>query len=185
MTEATTTQSNGSKSQSKGKPAITNKGADIKANFKAPEGFTDQSQDIVGFWDMEIEPAIQFIPNEAVLMDSDLDETKYSVLIFGTLVAPCKLKQDSKSGNIIDGKKGDVIGIWGKPGMRALRNLQGVHVVLYPDGVKATGKPNPMTVFKVLAKEKGGHLPVVDDRRDKSASQETWLDIKKGGPAAF
>jgi hypothetical protein len=156
-----------------------------KVSFKAPEGFSDQNQDVVGFYDQEVEPVIEFVPIEAILSDSNLDESKVSTLIFGKLVKPTKLVETSKSGNVIEGKKGDLVGIWGKPGMRALRNLCGEHVIMYPDGQRETGKPNPMTVYKCLAAKKGSRLPVVEDRREKSKNADAWVEAGKGTSDAF
>jgi hypothetical protein len=161
------------------KPATTKS----KVSVEVPKGFTDQSLDVVGFYDPDVQADIQFVPNEAVLSDSTIEPRKVSILVFGTLVEDCKLVETSKSGNVIEGKKGDSVGIWAKPGMRALRNLAGVHVVMYPDGEKDTGKPNPMTLFKVLAAKKGSKLSITEDRRDKSKAAETWLDVKTSGEA--
>jgi hypothetical protein len=56
---------------------------------------------------------------------------------------------------------------------------------MYPDGQRDTGKPNPMIAYKTLAVKKGSKLPIVEDRRDKSKSAETWLDKGRGEPAPF
>jgi len=172
------------KTSSQATNAKATKSNAIKVDFKAPAGFTDQNSDVVGFYDPEVEPVIHFIPIEAVLSDSQLDDSKASILIFGKLTEPIKLVETSKSGNVVQGKKGDMVGIWGKPGMRALRNLAGEPTIMYPDGERPTGKPNPMSVYKCLAAKKSGRLPIVEDRRDKSKSAETWLDAR-GGDTAF
>jgi hypothetical protein len=164
------------------KPA---KPAAPKVDFKAPAGFVDQTSDVVGFYDPEVDPVIHFVPIEAVLSDSQLDDSKVSILIFGKLTEPMKLVETAKSGNVVQGKKGDMIGIWAKPGMRALRNLANEPTIMYPDGERNTGKPNPMAVYKILAAKKSGKLPIVEDRRDKSKSAETWLDVRGGDTAAF
>jgi hypothetical protein len=149
-----------------------------KPKHELPKGFTDQSSDIIGFYDPDHQEAIHFIPKEAILQDSKLDPKKVSILIIGELVADCQLAPGGEdTGEVIDGKSGDQIGIWAKPGMRSLRNLAGAEVYMYPDGAKDTGKPNPMTVFKIGAKTRGEKLPVIEDRRDKSRLVETWLDI--------
>jgi len=179
---ATTTEK--SATSKNGKPP-TDTTAKKVTDFKAPAGFVDQAQDVVGFYDIDTEAVIQFIPREATLMDGSIDAVKTSILIFGELVAPCKLMESSKSGNVIQAKAGEQVGVWAKPGMKALRNLAGVHVVMYPDGTKDVGKGNPMTVFKVLAKAKGAKLAGVEDRRDKSKGQETWLDKNIEGPTPF
>lgn len=180
-----TTENNSTTTQSAKTKDKTKAAAPPKVNFKAPAGFVDQAQDVTGFYDTEVDPVIEFIPIEAVLSDSNLDESKVSILIFGKLIKPCKLVETSKSGNVVQGNKDDMIGIWAKPGMRALRNLCGVHVIMYPDGERDTGKINPMVVYKTLAQKKGTKLPVVEDRREKSANAETWLDKGRGEPAAF
>jgi hypothetical protein len=181
--KSTTTSVPKTNGKEKEKPA--GKAADIKVEFKAPTGFVDQTQDVVGFYEPSIEPIIKFIPIEAVLSDSQLDDSKVSILIFGKLTDPCRLVETSKSGNVVEGKKGDMVGIWGKPGMRSLRTLAGEATIMFPDGKLDTGKINAMTVYRVLAQKKGGVLPIVEDRREKSRSATTWLDVRKGDDGAF
>lgn len=157
-----------------------------KAAFQVPKGMQRVSSDVVGFYDPKIaQQDVHFIPREAVLMDGNAEAHKPSMLIFAELVSPCKIVETSKSGNIIDGKPGDMIGIWGKPGMKDMRDCCGEPVFMYPDTVKDTGKPNPMQVFAVHASKRTARIPISEDRREKSKSADTWLDVPKDGPAPF
>jgi hypothetical protein len=156
---------------------------DTKAAAKpqAPKGYTDQSADVVGFYDEEIQSTIHFKPIEAVLSDSTIDASRTSILIFGELVEPCELIENAKTGNVVHGKPGDMIGVWAKPGMRGLRNLCNTPVYMYPEGEKEVGKPNPMKIYKTMATKKTTLVPIVEDRRDKSKHNATWLDPKGTG----
>jgi hypothetical protein len=156
-----------------------------KVDYALPAGFTNQSNDVVGFYDPDVEAVIQFEPREAVHADSNIDVNKVSTLIFGTLVAPCKLVESSKTGNVVDGKKGDLVGVWYKPGMKGLRDLCGVHVIMYPAGEKEVGKPNPMVEYVTASKSKGTRLPITEDRRDKSKQVATIFDTAPNTPAPF
>jgi hypothetical protein len=145
------------------KPATADKPKTTKVDYALPAGFTNQSNDVVGFYDPDVEAVIQFEPREAVHADSNIDVNKVSTLIFGMLVAPCKLVESSKTGNVVDGKKGDLVGVWYKPGMKGLRDLCGVHVIMYPAGEKEVGKPNPMVEYVTASKSKGTRLPITED----------------------
>ena len=143
-----------------------------------PEGYEQRSTDIVGFWDPEASPSIHFIPLEAKLFDSQLDPAKPSTLLFGKLVDACMLKTpDDES---IEGAPGDLIGVWFKPGMAALKDLAGVKAFMYPTGEMDTGKPNPMKTYEVHSQRKGTRIPVTDDKREKSRFVTTLLSGPKG-----
>lgn len=143
-----------------------------------PEGYEARSTDIVGFWDPEKSPSLHFIPLEAKLFDSDLDASKPSTLIFGKLVDGCLLKTP-KGDEDTEGEPGDLIGVWFKPGMAALKDLCGVKVFMYPTGEMETGKPNPMKTFDIHSRSKGTRIPVTDDKRDKSKHVTTLLSGPK------
>src|ERR671922_1693571 len=81
--------------------------------YQAPEGYVDQSSDLVGFWN-PAEGPLHFIPRSAKLVDSQLDKTKVSILIVGELMQPTDLT--AADGDMsVHAKRGDLVGVWGKP----------------------------------------------------------------------
>jgi hypothetical protein len=133
---------------------------------KPPAGYVEQSGDIVGFWTGE--GAVHFIPRFVRMFDSNLDPAKTSTLLVGELVDPCPEVTPPESEEKVLAGKGDKIGIWTKPGMRALSDLGGVPVYMYLDGEKDIGKPSPMKMYKIMSRSRGQKLPVEADFRVKS-----------------
>lgn len=158
-----------------------------------PAGFELRTSDIVGTWHVDSGP-VQFIPSHAVVGDGKrFDATKPSLLIFGKLTAPCKVvtkgdddADDEKS--VIDAKKGDLIGVWAKPGMKEIANLCGTEVFLcrFPGGDIDTGKGEKMKAYRVASKEAPNKLiPITADRRDKAVGNRTFLDPPNYGKAGI
>jgi hypothetical protein len=151
-----------------------------RATPKAPEGYQKQSTDIVGFWDPAKSESLHFVPLEVKLFDSKIEPHKPSAIVVGKLVDAITLLAPGGEDEVIEGKQGDIIGVWYKPGMSALKNLGGVKVFMYPNGEIDTGKPNAMKVFEVLSKTKGLPLHVTQDARKKSKHVETSFSGPKG-----
>jgi hypothetical protein len=141
--------------------------ADVK-NIKVPAGYTEQSADIVGFWTGE--GAVHFIPRFVRMFDSSIDPTKSSTLLIADLIDPCEVFKVGEDEERILAGKGQQIGIWTKPGMKALGKLAGIPVYMYQEGEKDIGKPSPMKVYKVMSKGQGQKLIVEPggDYRNKS-----------------
>jgi hypothetical protein len=162
--------------------------AALKAQLDAaPEGFVTQSDDVVGYWNPEEAP-IRCIPRTAKIFDGNIEKSKPSILLIVQLTAPCivnlKKEEGESEGEKVIAKVGDMVGIWGKPGMRAIRDLGGVEVWIRLSGEKDTGKPNPMKLFDVKASAKGSRIVVTDDSRKESKGVKTWMDgasMPKGG----
>lgn len=153
------------------------------AKHAAPAGYEEQSTNVIGFWDIESGP-IHCIPRYAKLFDGNLDKTKPAILIFAQLVDAIEVTSSEEEDETVQAAVGDLVGIWGKPGMAPIKNLANVPVFMYLNGEIDTGKPNPMKVFKVMAKEKGGRLPISEDLRRKSKHVATFLTPDGSSPAA-
>jgi hypothetical protein len=150
-----------------------------------PENYQNQGGDAKAFWDPDL-CAVLCIPKTAKLFDGNQDPKKPSMLIIAQLCArlPMRLAKekdappDSK-GEVIVCNPGDMIGIWGKPGMRDIRDLAGVKTwIKKTDKRLDVGKGKPMVVYDVRAPERGERIPVVEDVRNKSAGVSTFLDVK-------
>ena len=138
-----------------------------------PSGYKAIAEDIVGFWKPEEGP-IEVEPLFVKLSDSKIDSAKSSTLIFCKLVKATTLymKDDVE----VEGKAGDLVGIWGKPGMRAIRNCGSVPTFLMLKDKKEwvdVGKGNHMKTFVVAPKDgiKGDRLAVEEDNRKDSKPQ--------------
>jgi len=146
-----------------------------------PEGYEEISDDIVGYWEPKVHRVIHVIPQFAKMFDNKIDPKKPSILIFCKLVDSAILVQ--KDELRVEGKPGDLIGIWGKADLRKLMNVANRDVFIYENGSQDIGKPEPMILYSVNCKSKtGDRLELVEDRRDKSRGCETWWH-KEGGEA--
>ena len=135
-----------------------------------PVGYKPIAEDIVGFWKPEAGP-IEVEPLFVKLSDSKADKLKSSTLIFCTLVKSTTLYM--KGDVEVEGKVGDLVGVWGKPGMRAIRNCMGVptYLALKPeDEWIDVDKVNLMKTFVVAPKDgiKGDRLSIEEDNRKTS-----------------
>lgn len=155
---------------------------------KINDGYNDVHEvDPVGYWDEEAGPCY-FIPKYAKVFDGNIEKAKPAVLIMGTLTASTQLyvgKGDEQE--TFQGKEGDFIAVWGKPGMAALKNMCGIPVKLWQEGEKDTGKPNAMKLYKVATKGAVNEspLPIQEDTRDKSFGVTTFLEqrgVRKNRP---
>lgn len=143
----------------------------VAPKVAAPQGYEKQSTDIIGFWDPDIiageNTPIHFTPLEVKLFDSRLDSRKPSAIIVGKLIDPIPMSAPGGEDEVVECKRGDIVGVWYKPGMSAIKQLAGVGVFMYPTGEIDTGKPNPMVTYEVKSKHKGTELHVsLDGRKD-------------------
>jgi len=153
----------------------------INQTHALPEGYEKRSDDVVGFWNPESNAPLHFIPREAAVFDGKDEPEKPAIIVFGELVDAVQL--EDAEGNPVDGQPGDRIGLWGKPGMKALKGLCGVKVFMFLSGEKDVGKPQPMKVFEVASSRDGDPLPV-DDRRKLSRRKGTFLTPATNASAA-
>ena len=146
--------------------------------FAAPSGFQQQSGDLFGFYDANRQEPILFVPLEAKAFDSKIEPTKPSVLIVAKLLDSATVMVGS--GDMAEeaiAPAGALIGIWAKPGMKALRNLRGAQVWMVWDGQEIdTGKPNKMKIFQIASKGQGAPLTITEDMREESVTARTVLD---------
>ncbi len=163
--------------------------ADLQARLnsflaQAPDGLALQTDDVVGFWAPE-ESFIYGIPRGVKLFDSSIEPKRHSSLILFELLQPCKVFTKETGDTPQDAKKGDMVGVWGKPGMRALntKRLQGVPVWMCYSGEKEIGKPSPMQLFEIRSKGGGKVLEIVSDTRQRSADYQDWV-TDQGNPSA-
>lgn len=152
---------------------------------QAPAGYRKQAQDVSGYWDPESGP-IHFIPRSVKMFDSNLEANKPSILIVGELVDKAGINTKDEDGQMLSGQAeaGEVIGVWYKPGMRALVNLCDAKVWMYQSGERKTGKPNPMKLFSVASSGPNKKFGAIIDEREQSAGASTdFGGPRAGGPA--
>ena len=144
-------------------------------DFQLPDGFTQVNLDIVGFWNEDC--VLQCEPLNVKLFDNKVEAIKSSALITCKLLQPIEVR--NTDGEIVKAEAGQLIGVWGRPGLKELKIYAGCHVIVIPDGEIEIGKPNPMRAFKIAAKstDEGKVLPITLDKRQKSKSFETvWAN---------
>jgi len=152
----------------------------------APSGYHIQSEDVVGYWDSSVSH-IHCIPRSARMFDGNIESSKPSILILVELLDDCegvrvKKERGEDEGELVGGKKGDLVGIWAKAGMRAIRDLAGVKVWMAENGEKDIGKPSPMKLYEIKSPTKGTRIPVTEDTRRDSIGTRTFLDNPKRAP---
>lgn len=134
---------------------------------ESPEGFVRQSGDIAGTW-VSATPIIG-IPRSAKLMDSQMDDKKAAALVLFELTKPCIIDAE---GEFRTAEEGEIVGVWYKPGMRALRWLRDVEVFMKmePESKwKDTGKDSAMITYEVTSLKKGLPMMILEDYRETSA----------------
>ena len=90
--------------------------------IEAPEGFESRNGDFVGFWDEELEPVMFGTPLEARMSDSKADSRKPSILITFKIEKDMTVASSADSGGRpVTAKAGDLVGVWSRPGMAALK----------------------------------------------------------------
>jgi hypothetical protein len=156
----------------------------------APKGYQDQSTDVAGFWNPDLAPAIHFIPFGVKLLDANLatkKAPKASYIILGRLVDGAMLQTKEGEEQVpVEGMPGDIVGIWWKPGMKAVLHHTGHKVWMTPNGEKDVGQPSPMKLFQVLSPDspRTDLIPILEDNRDVSASLPTPFDVRRGARTA-
>ena len=156
------------------------------------EGLRKNSGDVVGFRDPEKQGPIFGIPRACKASDSKLDSSKPSLfVIFELLDETLKVTEGSgDEGKEITAVKGDMIGVWVKGGMRTLKNMCGLKVLMQYTGVKKLqGRPpsqDPMKTYQFdTDRTVGTVIPVIEDnRKDSRNVVNSWLPAAKGAPQA-
>lgn len=144
----------------------------------------DRSDDLVGYWDPNQLP-INCKPRDVKLFDSKLDPSKSSALITVLALEPtvCDPASKEKKDQFIC-KAGDLIGVWYKPGMRAIASCAGVECTITLTGeLKPMKVGNDMKVYEVKAADGGTRIPITLDARDKSKPH--MIDGKLRGATPF
>lgn len=138
-----------------------------------------QSSDVVGHWDGKGE--LLCVPHAAKIFDGSIEASKPSTLIIVELLAPCGITMGSqKKGTFKTGtaKKGDQVGVWYKPGMKAIVNLCDAPCSIIQSGERDIGKPEPMKLYEIASPGPYKRLLLLEDAREESASAKTALDSR-------
>ncbi len=96
------------------------------------EGLTKHTGDVVGFHDCETQGEFYGIPRAAKASDSQLDSRKASMFVIFEALEDCKVYEGSGDDQKeITAKAGEMVGLWLKSGMKAIKNLGGPAVRLW------------------------------------------------------
>ncbi len=157
------------------------------------EQYKKRGADLVGFWSPDLGP-IHCKPLGAKLFDSNLDESKPSTLLICELVESCSAvtTKDDDEAELVPTNAGDLVGVWFKPGMAAIKTLRNEPCIIEyereQNGDIKTKKMkkkgmNPMKCFSVSsAKNPMRNIPVIEDARVNSAHHRTMLAEPKNTP---
>jgi hypothetical protein len=150
-----------------------------------PPGYEQRGSDLVGYYTGN--GPFHFTPQDAVLIDNKKFRDKISTLVRGVLQS--ELPLIDSEGNEIAGKVGDAVGLWLQNGMLGLKNMAGVPVYLFQDGLKDVGKGKPMKTYSLNVPKgrQGRPLMVLEDRRKETRHLPSLLPIAPSalaGPVA-
>lgn len=156
------------------------------------EGLTKHAGDVLGFHDLEDQGHIYGIPRAAKASDSQLDPKKPSVFVIFELLEECKYTEGSgEDASVATAKSGEMVGVWVKGGMRNLRNMGGLKVLMQFTGEKKLkGKPAAYNAMKLYdfdtdasPTKKGQTLTIIEDNRKESRDVVNyWLPSHKAKP---
>lgn len=147
----------------------------IEFSDKDAEGFVQVNLDIVGFWNEDC--IIHCIPKNVKLFDNKVEKAKPSPLITVELIDPIDVR--TTEGEIIRAEAGQLVGIWGRAGMRDLKVHADCRVKIAPNGEKELeDQKNAMRLYDIrkVASDTPKVLKVALDKRDKSKRTETFWD---------
>lgn len=160
--------------------------------FETREGLNRNSGDVVGFKDPEKHGPLYGIPRAMKASDSQIDPTKPSIfVIFEMLESTTVTEGSADDAKEITAKKGDMVGLWVKGGMRALRNFGGLKVLVqYAGEKKLKNRPagqDPMKIYQFdTDKPTGLPLPLIEDnRKDSRDVVNSWLPEMKTAKPKF
>jgi hypothetical protein len=163
-----------------------NQAAPAPKKLETREGLSRNSGDVVGFKDPEKQGPLYGIPRAMKASDSQLDASKPSIfVIFELLESTTVTEGSSEDAKEITAKKGDMVGLWVKGGMRPLRNFAGLNVLVqYGGEKKLKNRPagqDPMKIYHFdTNKPVGLPIPLIEDNRKESRDVvSTWLPAAK------
>lgn len=159
------------------------------AKLETREGLRKNSGDVLGFKDLETQGAIYGIPRAYKASDSKLESGKPSVFVIFELLEDTKVTEGSgDDAKEITARKGDMVGVWVKGGMRPLRKMGGLKTLMqYTGEKKLKGRPAAQSPMKTYAFDTdrtiGETLQCIEDMRKESRDVVNyWLPPAKGAP---
>ena len=156
--------------------------APAKLPVVIPEGLRRFTGDVLGFHDPETQGPIYGIPRGAKISDSKIDPKKPSSFVIFELIEPCEYTEGTGDEAVtLTAQKGEMVGVWTKGGMRALRNMCGLPVFMVHTGEKKLkGRPaaqDPMKTYDFhVGKGKPAPIPIIEDTREKSSGEKSMFD---------
>lgn len=158
------------------KPATNQPSNPSAKTLATREGLKRFTGDVVGFRNCEEQGELYGIPRASKVIDSKIQPDKPSVFVIFELLENCKVTEgsgdDSKE---IQAHTGDMVGVWVSGGMRPLKKLCGVPVLMqYTGEKKLKGRPAAQSPMKMYQFDVGAgtptEIPLIEDMRKKSRS---------------
>lgn len=153
------------------------------------EGFTRFTGDVVGFHDCEEQGELFGIPRAAKASDSQLDSRKPSLFVIFELLEACKVTEGSGDDAVEKiAQPGEMVGLWVKSGMRGIKKLGGLKVLVqYTGEKKLKNRPaahNPMKLYDFDLENgmagRGSEIPIIEDNRKDSRDEDLPCDFGAG-----
>ncbi len=143
------------------------------------EGLKRFTGDVVGFHDCETQGELYGIPRAAKASDSQLDSAKPSLFVIFELLEDCKVYEGSGNEQTEKtAKAGEMVGLWVKSGMRAIKSMGGRKVLVQHVGEKKLkNKPAAFNALKLFdfdldPSETGSLIPIIEDNRKDSRDED-------------
>jgi len=143
------------------------------------EGLVRFTGDVVGFHDCETQGEFYGIPRAAKASDSQLDSRKPSMFVIFEALEDCKVTEGSgEDATEKVAKKGEMVGMWLKSGMRQIKKLGGLKVLIQFTGEKklknrpAAHNPMKMYEFDIEQGKQGTEILVIEDNRKDSRDED-------------
>lgn len=139
----------------------------LGVQYDLPGGYEERSEDIVAFLNVDQEP-VHFTPRGVKAIDGPSEPQKSAFIIYGDYIGgPCL----DDAGLPVTPKEGARVGLWYRPGMRAIAGQSDVDCFIYLKGERDTGKVNTMKLYSVSTRVRGGPLLLTEDLRKQSKDQ--------------
>jgi len=165
-------------------PTANTSGETALPKFAMPDGLVRYTGDVLGFHDPETQGPIDGIPRGVKISDSKLDPKKPSSFVIFELMQPCLYTEGTGDDAVtLTAEKGQMVGVWTKGGMRAIRNMCGRRVVMIHTGEKKLkGRPaaqDPMKTYDFhVGPGAAKPIPIIEDTREKSVGEKSMFDLK-------
>lgn len=137
----------------------------VRSAIALPEGFQQTASDVDQFWNEEGGP----IQGVLLCGKNYLNKLagKVNSIYVIRLTSPCKSQTNKGDGFENPAQPGELVGVWGAPGLKDLMMMGGCEVHITRNGEKDVGKPSKMKVYAIGYKGRMTKLAIIRDGEAK------------------